>query len=260
MNKKLKVAINLPRVNNWNRRARKHAKKYEKIGEEDKYSIEWRTNFVTKRMKKLLKVLDVELEVKGYDNLPKPPAILAPNHASSMDPGLMLIALENPDPSPDARDGYPIFLAKDDIKKDKRARGHAKLLNTFYINRKNPRDAIIQIDNMAAFSKKEKRYQVIFPEGTRTKDGNMGVFKGGAFRSAKKSFSPIVPVTINNTLSITDLSRTGKLKVQIIFHKPIKPMSFMTKDNKAIAEAVQKQVKKGWVKPEGKRSNHENKS
>ena len=50
MNLKFKGAINLPRIKNWNRKGRKHGKKYEKLGGEDKYTIEWRTQFLKKRM------------------------------------------------------------------------------------------------------------------------------------------------------------------------------------------------------------------
>lgn len=260
MSKKFKAVIHAPKIMNWNRKARKHGKKYSKFPETEKYSKEWRAEFVRKRFKKLLKYIDVELEVIGFDKLPKAPAIIAPNHSSSMDPGLILLALENPDPSPDAQDGYPTFLAKSELKDDKKARGYAQLLDTFFIDRTNPRGALVEMDKMSEFAKENKLYEVIFPEGTRSKDGVIGEFKGGAFRSAKKGFRPIVPVTINNALSITDMNRTGKLKVQVIFHDQIKPMSFMTQDTKTLAANVQKIVQKAWVQPEGKRSEIENNS
>lgn len=260
MNLKLKAMLKAPKVKNWNRKSRKIGKKYTKFPEDEKLSIEYRYNFIFKRMKKMMKILNVELEIIGYDNLPKAPAVIAPNHSSSMDPGLIMLALENPDPSPDAVDGIPLFLAKKEILKDKKAKGYAQMLDTFYIDRKNPRQAIIELDNMSEFAKKHKRYEVIFPEGTRTKDGKINEFKGGAFRSAKRSFVPIVPVTINNALAITDLNRKGKLKVQVIFHKPIKPMTFITQETKQIAVNVQKVVESAWVKPQGKRSSREDKS
>ena len=257
---KIKLAINTPRIANWNRRARKHGKKYAKFPETEKYSQSWRNNFVLKKSKKILKIFNVELEVIGYENLPKAPSVLAPNHSSSLDPALVIAALENPDHSPDAQDGYASFLAKDDIKKNRKAKGYAQLMDTFFIDRKSPRKAVLEIDKMSTFTKENKRYEVIFPEGTRSKNGEINEFKGGAFRTAKKGFRSIVPVTINNALSITDTSRKGKLKVQVIFHKPIKPMSFMAQDTKSIATNTQRIVASAWVKPEGKRSETENKA
>jgi 1-acyl-sn-glycerol-3-phosphate acyltransferase len=40
---------------------------------------------------------------------------------------------------------------------------------------------------------------VIFPEGTRTRDGNLGVFKKGGFHLAIKAGVPIVPVALRGT-------------------------------------------------------------
>lgn len=72
----------------------------------------------------------------------------------------------------------------------------------------------------------------IFPEGTRTYTGQLGVFKRGAFRIATDLSLPIVPVTIKgsfermhrNTLNITP----GL--IEMIIHKPI-DISSLNPDN-----------------------------
>ena len=38
---------------------------------------------------------------------------------------------------------------------------------------------------------------IIYPEGTRTKDGSLGTFKKGAFRIAVDNGLPIVPLTLD---------------------------------------------------------------
>lgn len=43
---------------------------------------------------------------------------------------------------------------------------------------------------------------MIFPEGTRSRDGKLKRFKGGAFVTAKELGIPILPITIRNTDSI----------------------------------------------------------
>ena len=43
---------------------------------------------------------------------------------------------------------------------------------------------------------------IFFPEGTRSRDGNLGKFKKGAFRMALDLGIPILPVTISGTRSI----------------------------------------------------------
>lgn len=64
---------------------------------------------------------------------------------------------------------------------------------------------------------------VIFPEGTRTPDGRMGVFRKGAFTLAGEIGLPIVPLTINGSFHVfsrkaRSVSR-GRLSLTI--HEPI---------------------------------------
>jgi 1-acyl-sn-glycerol-3-phosphate acyltransferase len=64
---------------------------------------------------------------------------------------------------------------------------------------------------------------VIFPEGTRTRDGKMGKFKKGAFRLAADLSLPVVPVTIRG--SFERLPRNSWYvqpgTIEMIFHDPI---------------------------------------
>lgn len=243
MNVKTKLKLNAIKLGWWNHRSKKIAKKISKeTGEEKRYPEQWKNDFVLKKMKKLFKMANIELEVKGRENLTKAPAILAPNHSSMLDPAFIVTALENPGKSTEDLNHMSVFIAKDDIAKNKRAKGWAGIMNTFYINRDNPREAIKVLDDLADHAKKEKKFIVIFPEGTRTKDGKIDEFKGGAFRIAKKSFMPIIPVTINNAMASTDMTRTEKVKVEVIFHPALKPMSLISQDTKSIGENVRRIV------------------
>lgn len=49
----------------------------------------------------------------------------------------------------------------------------------------------------------------VFPEGTRTRDGNLGEFRKGAFRSAANAGTPVLPVVIDGAFQI--LPRSGFL-------------------------------------------------
>ena len=64
---------------------------------------------------------------------------------------------------------------------------------------------------------------IFFPEGTRSRDGNLGPFKKGAFRMAKDLEFPIVPITLHDTHHVlaTDSVdwRPGKVLMEI--HRPI---------------------------------------
>ncbi len=64
---------------------------------------------------------------------------------------------------------------------------------------------------------------VIFPEGTRSKTGDMGPFKRGAFKLAQELKLPVLPVTILGTRHILPTGSINLLpgKVKMIIHKPI---------------------------------------
>jgi len=64
---------------------------------------------------------------------------------------------------------------------------------------------------------------VIFPEGARTKSGEMGRFKRGAYHLAHDMNLPVVPLTINGAYNV--LKRTGfnlnPGKMELVIHRPI---------------------------------------
>jgi 1-acyl-sn-glycerol-3-phosphate acyltransferase len=91
------------------------------------------------------------------------------------------------------------------------------------INRKNVRFAMRSIDKAAKKMKKGISF-VVFPEGTRSGDGNVKEFKRGIFILAEKSEADIVPVSISNTFN---LMPRGTLKimpgtVNLVIGKPMK--------------------------------------
>lgn len=69
----------------------------------------------------------------------------------------------------------------------------------------------------------------VFPEGSRTFTGHMGVFKRGAFQLADELQLPVVPVTINGSFDV--LPRTHKIgfvrrhALTMDIHHPIPPKS-----------------------------------
>ena len=87
---------------------------------------------------------------------------------------------------------------------------------------------------------------IIFPEGTRTKDGKMQDFKAGAMVLAIKSGVDIVPVAIKGTYEILP---KGKLlinpgNVSICVGNPIATKNFTAKDKHGLAKILQANVAK----------------
>lgn len=68
---------------------------------------------------------------------------------------------------------------------------------------------------------------VVFPEGSRTHDGNMQRFKRGAFMLADKLRLPVVPITINGSYNVMprwrDLHFVVWHPLRLTIHTPIYP-------------------------------------
>ena len=63
---------------------------------------------------------------------------------------------------------------------------------------------------------------VIFPEGTRSKNGNqMGEFHGGSFRCAVKAKCPILPIVFIDSYKVLDQKGSKPMAVQLHYLKPI---------------------------------------
>jgi 1-acyl-sn-glycerol-3-phosphate acyltransferase len=78
---------------------------------------------------------------------------------------------------------------------------YARAMGMVFIDRGNARDARRKLDD-AVGKLREGATLVAFPEGTRSKDGHVGAFKGGAFQVAIEAGVPVVPVAILGSGSV----------------------------------------------------------
>jgi 1-acyl-sn-glycerol-3-phosphate acyltransferase len=81
---------------------------------------------------------------------------------------------------------------------------------------------------------------IVFPEGTRSVDGQVGRFKGGLFLMAIETRLPIVPVTIEGSRHVM---KKGRLRVcpgevTLTVHDPIPTEGLSRDDARALAERV----------------------
>ncbi|MGV2392835.1 UNVERIFIED_CONTAM: lysophospholipid acyltransferase family protein [Campylobacter lari] len=175
------------------------------------------------------------MEVEGYENLGKGPAILVPNHKSNIDPIAILVALKKQTKEEGIMNKIPTFLAKKELSKKRIVKNALSILDTFYIDRTNIRDSLKQLNAFGSYVKDKRTFGVIFPEGTRVKSDELGEFKPGAFRVALKNYLPIVPVAITNSKDSINPKRVKTLVITVKFLTPLKPNNFITMDENAIA-------------------------
>lgn len=137
----------------------------------------------------------VEVKVIGAENLPDEPCIITPNHASHFDIAALLGHLP----------GNNRFAAKKELFREPVLGTVMRTLGMIPIDREDPTQSIALLNRLAAADAErgEEPFSLImFPEGTRSRDGRMGPFKNGAFTLALRLGRPIVPVAIHGTSSI----------------------------------------------------------
>ena len=97
----------------------------------------------------------------------------------------------------------------------------------FPIDRRNARRTVRSIRRVID-GVRAGRSLAVFPEGTRTRDGQLQEFKSGAFKIALKAGVPIVPVAIRGTFTL--LPRTTLApkpgRVDVILSPPIETQDY----------------------------------
>ncbi len=130
----------------------------------------------------------IQVSVIGLENISSPPYIFMCNHQSALD----IFSLLN---------GLPVqfkWIAKRELFYIPFLGWAMKRAGYISLDRKHPREAIKAMDD-AAKKIREGTNIIIFPEGTRSKDGHLLPFKKGGFSLALRAKVPIVPVGISGS-------------------------------------------------------------
>lgn len=108
------------------------------------------------------------------------------------------------------------------------------------VDRKRARGGKKSIDQAARMMRERKYSYLIFPEGTRTRDGRTQAFRRGGFFLALESGAAIVPITIRGTYDLmprgTIFPRRGK--VNVLFHPPVPTEGFDRNNMQTLVDRV----------------------
>lgn len=187
-------------------------------------NAQYRFDLILKYAKKILKIFMVDLKISGKENLVKTSSLIVANHKSIADPFVLMVATATEEQGQDAVNPILTFLAKAELKEKLIVRRVLELIDTFFIERDKPKSAFKTLVEFGKFVKNNRTSGVIFPEGTRVDTEQIGEFKVGAFKVAKENSLAIVPTTIKNSKDVFNFSRNKRTTIEIIFHKPIKPI------------------------------------
>lgn len=187
----------------------------------------------------VLWLLLVPIKVTGKENVdPKQSYVFVANHQSFLDVFAVYGWLPN---------NFK-WMMKKELRKIPFVGTACAVAGHIFVDRSNPRAALQSVELV----KKELVdgiSTVIFPEGTRTKNGEMGRFKQGAFKIAMDLHLPVVPISLvgfydampRNHFYVTPFS-----KVQLHIGKPIDLSQFA--DINEAMEHLRNQVQEGMKK------------
>jgi len=155
----------------------------------------------------------VRLQVEGTDKIPADtPVVYMANHESWLDIPVLLVAIP----------GQVRFLAKKSLFSVPFLGWAMRSMGFIPVDRKNRREAIKSFEQ-AAERIRAGRPVLLFPEETRSTDGNLLPFQRGGFLIALKSHLPIVPVGLEGPARLLPkysyLLRPGRVTVR--FGDPI---------------------------------------
>ena len=180
-------------------------------------------------------IFNIKLIVKGKHNLQDRNYIFASNHASLIDIPLLLIAVNR----------YTVFIAKSELSKIPIFKSILDRAGFIFVDRKNNDSAVKSMNNLIEDIKKIPRSVAIFPEGTRTSDGNLLPFKKGAAIFAINTDIPVVPVAISGTYSwskkkLFDISQSV---ISFEFGEPITTENYSFDDRDYLTEKIKANIK-----------------
>jgi 1-acyl-sn-glycerol-3-phosphate acyltransferase len=179
----------------------------------------------------------IKVEVRHGENIRRNgAAVYAVNHASNVEPPILYAALS--DLFPRLRILYKAELRKLPILV------RAFDLAGFVPLERGNRDQSLPAIERAADALRDGNSFLIFPEGTRSRTGELLPFKKGGFIMALKGQAPIVPVAIQGT---RDALKKGSLiirpvRVTVSFGRPIETTGISLDDRDALITQVRNAV------------------
>ena len=177
---------------------------------------------------------NINLKITGRENLPNENGfIMYSNHQGLFDVVAMVEACEMPIAT----------IFKHEIKNLPFIKHIAACTNSFPMDRSDDRQSLKVIQNVTSEVMKGRNY-LIYPEGTRSRNGNeMVEFHGGSFRAAVKAKCPVVPVAVIDTYKVFDTKNSAQVDCQVHILPPIMPEEYEGLKALDLAETVKQRIR-----------------
>jgi 1-acyl-sn-glycerol-3-phosphate acyltransferase len=182
----------------------------------------------------ILFLLGIKLKVQGRENANKlGPSIYVANHSSFLDIPACVSAI-------------PVnlnFIAKKELKKMPVVGWYISATKQIFIDRKNKQLAMQSME-VAAQRIAGGRSVLSYAEGTRSKNGEVQLFRRGAFIIAENANIPITPVAVSGAFECLKpkglFTKSGTITVTI--GEPFRPSDVEFSSIEALAEIARQKV------------------
>ena len=181
----------------------------------------------------ILRTTGVRVEITGLDRLvPGRTYVFVANHQSIYDIPILFWALP-----------YQLrIIAKESLGRFPFLGWHLRRTGHMLVDRKRP-------DRTAIFSWASRLTSqglslIVFPEGTRSRDGRVARFKGGSFYLALEAGLPVVPLSVTGSRHVMLKGRLATYPghVRLVVHEPIDTSELGGTDPKLFAERVRQAI------------------
>ena len=191
--------------------------------------LTWR--FAKLQARNLMRICGVRVRTRGLERLGPGPYVFAPNHQSHFDIAALLGLLP----------GVTRFATKREMFAEPILGAVLRTMGMVPIDRDDSTASIERLRKVAL----DGGSLVIFPEGTRSPDGQLQPFKKGAFVAAIGLGVPIVPVVCKGTTRIMPKGRYLSIlpgQAELIVLEPIPTAGLTYEDRDRLRETVRERI------------------
>jgi len=160
------------------------------------------------------RILGIKVEVSGLDRTdPRMALIFMPNHISFLDGPMLEMLIP----------GAARVVLKKSILRIPVVGLAMRFVGFVPVDRKGIRGGKQSIETAGRLMRERGYSYLVFPEGTRSRDGRIQAFRRGGFFLALEAGAAIVPISIAGTFALMPkgsmFARSGRVRVQ--FHSPV---------------------------------------
>ena len=180
-----------------------------------------------------LRAARIEVQLSGLEHVPiGVSCIFMSNHVSNLDPPVLLPLVP----------GRCSVMLKKELTKIP-VLGTAMLMAKFVPVERGSKREVAQASVIAATAALQSGLHIlVYPEGTRSRDGRLAAFKKGPFYLAQQTKAPIIPIAISGTERMMEKGSTaitpGVARVQML--APVLPSQYGSREE--ILEAVRSAI------------------